>query len=222
MSEVSDKRRFWSDGHGIYHIATIGERLFAGLAEWMIVFVIGLVLSVVVSTVYGYIVAGEPYAYYVYGDYKDDRVLLVVPLTIVFGTIAHVVSAFLVYLFGVSFGYHVMALAVKHENAGRLSWWRCLVRKLVGSPLLSIPYLVFVYWGFSGDAFGTFWSSAAAALVIVVGAWVVVNHAWIRFDHQRRCVSDVLTGTVVVQNRILSTNPAAFPSTGRAPVERWD
>ena len=35
MSEASDKRRFWSDGHGIYHIATFGERLFAGFLDWM-------------------------------------------------------------------------------------------------------------------------------------------------------------------------------------------
>ena len=222
MSNVSDTRRFWSDGHGIYHIATFGERLFAGVAEWGIIVILGLALSVIVSTVYGYVFQGDPYAYYVYGDSEDERILLVLPLTIGIATVIHIASAFLVALFGVSFGYRVMNLAVKRENAGRLDWWRCLGQKLVGSPLLSFPYLTLMLWYMSGDGFSEFWSDATAVLLIVVAAWILVNHAWIRFDAQWRCLSDVLTGTVMVQNRILSTNRAAFPTGGRLPVERWD
>ena len=218
MQDATNKRRFWSDGHGIYHLATFGERLSAGIAEWAVVFVIGLVLSVIVSTVYGYIVAGDPYAYYVYGEGENDKILLFIPLTIVFGTIAHLVSTLLVARFGVSFGYRVMALAVKRENAGRLGWWRCVVRKFVGSPLLSVPYLTLLLWVLSGDAFVEYWSGATVGLVIVIAALVFLNHAWIRFNAQWRCLSDVLTGTVVVQDRILSTNRAAFPSVGREPV----
>ena len=222
MDKASDKRRFWSDGHGIYHLATFGERFYAGLVDWAIVIILGLVLSVIVSTIYGFVFQGDPYAYYVYGDTEDDRILLVIPLTVVFATIIQIASAIMVARFGVSFGYRVMKLAVKRENAGRLDWWRCLGRKLVGSPLLSFPYLTLMLWYISGDVFSEFWSDAAAVLAIAVAAWILVNHAWIRFDAQWRCLSDVLTGTVMVQNRILSTNRAAFPTGGRLPVERWD
>ncbi len=222
MAAQADRRRFWSDGRGIYHIATFGERLFAGIAEWAIVIVVGLAASAIVSTVYGYITVGDPYAYYVYGDGEDDRVLLIAPMTCAFVTIIQIVSAFLVARFGASAGYHVMTLAVKRENAGRLGWRRCLVRKSISSPLLSVPLLTLAIWGVVGGAFGGFWSSAFGIVAIVIIAWIVVNHAWIRFDAQWRCLSDVLMGTVVVQNRILSTNREAFPSTGREPVERWD
>ena len=243
MDKASDKRRFWSDGHGIYHIATFGERVFAGIAEWAIVIILGLVLSVIVSTIYGYVFQGDPYAYYVYGDTEDDRILLVVPLTVVFATIIQIASAIMVGRFGVSFGYHVMTLAVKRQDADRLGWRRCLVRKMIGSPLLSIPYLalvlqglLFVCWGFSGTLLGEsnelvvllrsaltgYWPSATVLVLIAIAVLVLTNHGWMRIDPDWRSVSDVLVDTVVVQNRILSTNRAAFPSTGRKPVERWD
>ena len=161
MDKASDKRRFWSDGHGIYHLATFGERFYAGLVEWAIVIILGLVLSVIVSTIYGYVFQGDAYAYYVYGDTEDDRILLVVQLTVVFATIIQIASAIMVARFGVSFGYR------RDDFGGQTSrrridsdWRRCSgSQNDRQSHFLSIPYLalvlqglLFVCWGFSGDA----------------------------------------------------------------------
>ena len=243
MSEGSGRRRFWSDGHGIYHVATFGERVFAGIAEWGVVIVLSGAVSVALATVYGYFVLGDANAYYVYGDAENDRIRLVIPLMIVFVTITHVVSAVMVARVGVSFGDHVLTLAVKRENASMLGWRRSLMRKLIGSPVLSIPYLalllqglLFVCWKISGlisgdsddlvgflrDALTGYWSSAAVIILVVTPALVLVNHVWMIVDGKWRCVNDVMLDTVVVQNRILSTNRDAFPSISRGPVERWD
>lgn len=243
MSEGSDKRRFWSDGNGIYHVATFGERVFSGIAEWGVVIVLSGAVSVALATVYGYFVLGDANAYYVYGDADTDRIRLVIPLMILFVTITHVVSAIMVARYGASLGDHVLTLAVKRENASQLGWRRSVVRKLIGSPVLSIPYfalllqgVLFACWKIAELFFGQsndlvdllrdtltgYWSSAAVIILVVTPALVLVNHAWMRVDDNWRCINDVILDTVVVQNRILSTNRDAFPSISRGPVERWD
>ena len=57
---------------------------------------------------------------------------------------------------------------------------------------------------------------------IMAPVLVVVNHVWILKSAKGRAPHDIMLDAVFVQDRILSTNRAAFPSTGRAPVERWD
>ena len=50
---------------------------------------------------------------------------------------------------------------------------------------------------------------------------VVINHVWMLVDGKSRMPHDIMLDTVVVQERVLSTNPAMFPPKGSGPVERW-
>lgn len=76
MNGASGKRRYWSDGHGIYHVATMGERLFAG--EWLAAIFIGVIIaaSLTVEFVYSRAETPEEVNWYVFGDGVTGGILL--------------------------------------------------------------------------------------------------------------------------------------------------
>lgn len=245
MSGASDKRRLWSDGHGIYHIATMGERLFAGAWEWAVAVFIGgfVAASVTVGFVYSRAETPEDVNWYIFGDGVTGGILLFFPLVLVFPPIVRLVSGIVLAFVGQGLGYRAMMLRIKMDNLEHLGWRRVIFRQFIGSPGLTIPCLLTVLTGasylclrlmalmfdlhidvldVSDDQVNRIWSIFVRAYWIMVPLLVFANHLWMRIDAKGRPPHDVLLDVVVVQDRILSKNRAAFPSTGRAPVERWD
>ena len=245
MDKASDKRRFWSDGHGIYHIATFGERFYAGLVDWAVALFIGGFVGATVTVAYVYLTAKSRYDinWYVYGRAETGGILLFEPVTFAFATIVHLVFAIRLARGDNTLGYRALRLRIERDNLDRLGLMRCLLHKFIGSPGLALPYLLFLSLGmvslFSLN-FEAVYDQRIGPMGIlrhlVTNSWplgvyiywiaapiiVVINHLWVLVDAKSRAPHDIMLDTVVVQDRILSTNRAAFPSTGRAPVARWD
>lgn len=245
MAGESDRRRFWSDGHGIYHIATMGERLFAGFWEWAAAVFIGgfFAASVTVQFVLSRAENPEEVNWYVFGDGETGGILLFYPLLLAIPPIVHLASGIVLASVGQGLGYRAMTLRVKRDNLEQLSWQRVMLRQFIGSPGLMMPCLLVVLMGVpylclrvialmfdlrinvldvSDDQVNTLWSIFVWTYWTTVPLLVFANHLWMRIDAKGRPPHDVLLDVVVVQDRILSTNRAAFPSMGRAPVERWN
>ena len=253
MAGESDRRRFWSDGHGIYHIATFGERAFAGFVDWAVaLFVVGAV-GASVTVYYVYATAETSVGldgrrtldlnWYVFGMAETGGILLYEPVVFMVATIVHLVSAIMLARGINILGYRAFRLRVKRDNLDSLGVTRCVLHKFVGSPGLVLPYVLIVLLGL---LFGTLksldvlfdqridllgilsdpvtgiWSVGVDVYWILAPVLVVLNHVWILKTAKGRAPHDIMLDTVVIQDRILSTNRAAFPSTGRAPVERWD
>ena len=245
MSGSLDKRRFWSDGDGIYHIATFGERLFAGFWEWVAAVFIGgfVAASVTVWFVLTRAETPEEVNWYVFGDGVTGGILLFFPLMLAFPAIVHLVSGIVLASVGQGLGYRAMMLRVRRDNLEELDWRRVMIRQFIGSPGLMLPFLLMVLGGglylclrvialmfgvgidvldVSDDQVNRIWSIFVRTYWITVPILVFANHLWMRIDAKGRPPHDVLLDVVVIQDRILSTNRAAFPPTGREPVERWD
>ncbi len=245
MSGTSDVRRFWSDGHGIYHVATFGERLFASSLDWLVALSVGSFLGSVVTVTYVVRVSepDEELDWYVFGEPETGGIFLFWPVMFVFATIVHIAFAWMLARRGETIGYHALKLKLKRDNLEPLGLRRCMLRKFVGSPGLILPYVLVVVlsmlfmclkvseWLFDTrvDLFGILsdpvlgiWSFGVTTYWIATPILVAVNHIRVNKDAKGRMPHDVMLDILVVQDRILSTNRASFPSTGRAPVERWD
>lgn len=104
----------------------------------------------------------------------------------------------------------------------------CLLVALSGAAYLCLWFIALLFdlhigiLDLTDDRVNWIWSVFARTYWITVPLLVLVNHLWMRRDAMGRPPHDVLLDVVVVQNRILSTNRAAFPSDDREPVERWD
>ena len=245
MASESDRRRFWSDGRGIYHIATIGERAFAGFWEWVAAVFIGVFVAASVTVWFVTRRAEDPEEvnWYVFGDGDTGGILLFYPLVLVFPAIVRAVSGIVLASVGQSLGYRSMMLRVVRDNLDELGWRRVMIRQFIGSPGLMIPFLLMVLavglylclslialmfdlridaLDVSDDQVNRIWSIFVRTYWITVPILVFANHWWMKVDAKGRPPHDVLLDVVVVQNRILSTNRAAFPPVGRDKVERWD
>lgn len=223
----------------------MGERLFAGFWEWVAAVFIGgfVAASVTVWFVLGRAENPEEVNWYVFGDGVTGGILLFFPLLLMFPPIVHLVSGIVLAFVGQGLGYRAMMLRIKSDNLGQLSWQRVMLRQFIGSPGLMIPCLLVVLTGapylclrvialmfdlridvlvISDNQVNGLWSIFVRTYWITVPLLIFANHLWIRIDAKGRPPHDVLLDIVVVQDRILSTNRAAFPLTGRSPVERWD
>lgn len=253
MAGESERRRFWSDGHGIYHIATFGERAFAGFVDWAVALFVGLGVGAS-ATVYYVYETGEvsigldgrriqELNWYVFGTAETGGILLIEPMVFVVATIVHLVSAILLARGSNTLGYRAFRLRVKRDNLDRLGLARCVLHRFVGSPGLVLPYVLIALLGLLFGVLKLFetlfaqridllgilsnpvtaiWSVGVDVYWIVAPVLVVMNHVSILKSAKGRAPHDIVLDTVVVQDRILSTNHAAFTPGGREPVERWD
>ncbi len=253
MAGESDRRRFWSDGHGIYHIATFGERAFAGFVDWAVALFVGVAVGASVTVYYVYATAESSVGldglqtldlnWYVFGTAETGGILLYEPVVFVVATIVHLVSAILLARGVNTLGYRAFRLRVNRDNLDSLGVTRCVLHRFVGSPGLVLPYALIVLLGvlfgilkgfdvlfaqridllgILSDPVTGIWSVGVDVYWILAPVLVVLNHVWIFKGAKGRAPHDIMLDTVFVQDRILSTNRAAFPSKGRAPVERWD
>lgn len=254
MNKRDEDRRFWSDGHGIHHLATFGERLLVGFVDWAAALFIGGAVGAIVTVTYVYWSAEYVHVYgftapvaklnwYVFGTAETGGILLFEPVAFMFATIVHIAYVIMLARRNDTLGQVAFSLKIKRDNLESLGLRRCLVHKFVGSPGLLLPYILLlllgilfvVLKGFEAmfyeriDLLGILstpvnriWSIGVDAYWIVAPILIVVNHVWVLRDTKYRTLHDVILDTVMVQDRILSTNHAAFPSTGREPVERWD
>ena len=147
-------------------------------------------------------------------------------------TIVHIASAFTVVRRGEKPGYTALRLLVKRDDGGRIGWRRAVVRGVLGSPGLTVPWLAIgvqnlvvfcrqdifgLVWHIDefslsrlgGYGFG-FWSVTLLVMWIAVPALVVLNHAWMVFDAKGRGLHDLIVGTVVVGGRIVRRDPDAM------------
>ena len=244
MSNGSDKRRYWSDGRGIYHLATLGERFYAGFMEWVLALFIGGFVGSFVTVTYVYLTAKSRYDinWYVYGSAKSGGILLFEPVTLVFATIVHLVMAVRLARGEGTFGYRRLRLRVERDNLDRLGLVRSLLHKFFGSPGIALAYVLILSLGllslFSLNFEAVFNGRIGPGGIlrhVVTNSWpvgvdiywiaapilVVVNHVWVLVDQKSRMPHDLVLDTVVVQERILSTNPKVFPPAGSRTVERW-
>ena len=244
MSEGSDKRRYWSDGHGIYHVATIGERFYAGLLDWVLALFIGGFVGAWVTGMYVYLTAKSRYDidWYVYGSAKSGGILLFEPVTLLFATVVHLVMAVRLARGEGTFGYRRFRVRVERDNLDRLGLMRCLLHKFLGSPGMALPYMLLLLLGllslFSLNFEAVFEGRIGPGGILrhlVTNSWplgvniywiagpilVVINLLWVLVDRKGRMPHDIMLDTVVVQERVLSTNPKVFPPAGSRTVERW-
>ena len=253
MAGETDRRRFWSDGHGIYHIATFGERAFAGFVDWAVALFVGLAVGASVTVYYVYATAESSVAFdgrrtlelnwYVFGTAETGGILLFEPMVFLVATIVHFVSAIMLGWGINTLGYRAFRLSVKRDNLDSLGVTRCVLHRFIGSPGLVLPYLLIVslgvlfgtlkgfevvfdqrfdLLGILSDPVTRIWSVGVYVYWILAPVLVVLNHVWILKTAKGRAPHDIMLDTVMVQDRILSTNPDAFPAVGRDPVERWD
>ena len=157
MAGETDRRRFWSDGHGIYHIATFGERAFAGFVDWAVALFVGFAVGASVTVYYVYATAESSVGldgrrtlelnWYVFGTAETGGILLYEPVSFVVATMVHLVSAILLALGVNTLGYRAFRLRVKRDNLDSLGVTRCVLHKFVGSPGLVLPYVLIVLLG---------------------------------------------------------------------------
>ena len=181
--------------------------------------------------------------WYVFGTAETGGILLFEPMVFVVATIVHFVSAILLGRGVNTLGYRAFRLRAKRDNLDQLGVMRCLLHRFVGSPGLVLPYLLimllgalfvvlqvfealfgqrFDLLGILSDPVTGIWSVGVDVYWITAPILVVINHVWILKNAKGQAPHDIVLDTVLVQDRILSTNRAAFPSVGREPVERWD
>lgn len=218
MVEESNRNRLWSDGQSVYRVATVGVRLFAGFLDWVFTIGIAVIAGFILATAYNGIIAGdEPIASWT--------------VVAIVGTVVHLAPAIMVVRRGEKPGYTALRLVIKRDDAGRIGWKRALARGLLGSPGLTVPWLVIgtqnlivLLVELSSTWFGTsnsvaenlggygigFWSATLAATWIGVLVLVVLNHVWMIVDAKGRGLHDVIVGTVVVGGRIVRRDPDAM------------
>ncbi len=193
--------------------------------------------------VYGIAGSAVNLNWYVFGTAGTGGILLFEPVAFMFATIVHIVYAIMLARGNNTLGQMAFTLKIKRDNLDLLGLRRCLLHKFVGSPGLVLPYILllslgmlfFVLRGFEAvfdqridllgilsDPVTRIWSVGVDVYWILAPILAVVNHLWVFGDAKHRTPHDVMLDTVMVQDRVLSTNPAAFPSTGRETVERWD
>ena len=218
MIEESREGRLWSDGQSVYRLASMGVRLFAGVLDWVFAVGFAAIVGSVLAAIYNGIVA----------EYRTISYLT--SIVVVF-TLVHIASAIMVFRRGDTPGNNAVRLVVKRDDAGRIGWARALVRRFVGTPGLSVPWVaialqnVIVFGVETSSAwFGTsdslaeslggygfaFWSATLTATWIAVLVLVLLNHAWMVFDAKHRGIHDLIVGTVVVGDRVVRKEPDAM------------
>ena len=220
--------RLWTDGEDRYEFASVFERLMAGMFDWIVAGFAGGILGGGVYFIYLYWAARNAavgsWGHPLYGPAyppPSDGIGLGVPEMLVGVTVVHFAFSFMVAWGGKKPGHHLLGLSVKSSDRDRIGWKRALLRESIGSPCMSLPYLMLIIlisvyysirflaiwidplYGVLGPgtpAASNFWDTAIYGPLIGVPIIVVANQIWMMIDIQNRGLNDRIVGTVVVRD----------------------
>ena len=217
----------WTEGDETYKIALVWDRLGAGLVDWVVAALVGVVLGLAASVLIYVLWVDDRYAlvddsgavYYSGGDDASSLFIwFIASLACV--TIVHLAFASMVAWRGQTPGHRLRKLKIRSSDGRRLDWRRALLRELAGSPCVSLPYVLLIVLvlvnGVMSVAGATFDRSGVAAAweigslfdhlgiiasvsLIGVPLMVMVNHVWMSRDALGQGLHDRLVGTVVVR-----------------------
>ncbi|MCY4475970.1 MAG: RDD family protein [Chloroflexi bacterium] len=207
-----------------YVCAPVWRRFVAGLIDWVLALFGGAVGGVFVAI--GFIVVAT-----IVHDDTDGANMSLVGAVFLYYPASWVVATLILLLFayrsssrGDTPGHRLVQLRIVGTDGGTIGRGRALVRQVLGSPFLVLPYLGFTIGIFSLVVVGYWidlprvvgyatsnlpeWTFGALPFILLsivglVGPVILAptNHVWMIFDGENRGWHDVLTGTVVVLDK---------------------
>ena len=185
-----------------YEYARVWRWLIAGLADWLMAIVLGLL---------GAALYAVPTTFVVWGDYSfnanffSGMMYFGAPVGYGVMVVWHVVIAFRVASKGDTMGHRLFGMRIVRADGGQISRRHALVRQILGSPVMSVYLLPTVCFRVVNDLFGFTLARTPAEMLI----WVMLgllNLVWLNlffmvFDRRWRGWHDVVVGTVVVRGR---------------------
>ncbi|MCY4475971.1 MAG: RDD family protein [Chloroflexi bacterium] len=207
-----------------YVCAPVWRRFMAGLIDWVLALIGGAVGGVFVAI--GFLV----FAVFAHDPYGGANFAPLAAMALYFP--ASWVVATLILLFfayrssnrGATPGHRLARLMIIETEGGRIGRRTALIRLVLGSPFLLVPYVGFAI-GYVLFAFVGYWGDLPRVVEDVADdylGWVLLlipfglpaflglvapvilastNHLWMVFDGENRGWHDVLTGTVVVLDK---------------------
>ena len=184
------------EGRRHYGFGWVWRRLIAGLVDWLLVIVWGLLAAVSVAVAIATTGLFNEY-YLLYFGFPVACVVVVLRQALV---------VFRVSSKGDTLGHRLFGLRIGDKNGEIIDRGRSLWRHILGSPLLFAYVLPMIVLYLSVPLFGfnlvgapiAYWFSWG---LIVSSVLVMLNHVWMGFDVEGRGWHDWVTGTVVVRVR---------------------
>ena len=184
------------EGRRHYGFGWVWRRLIAGLVDWLLVIVWGLLAAVSVAVAIATTGLFNEY-YLLYFGFQLACVVVV---------LRQVLVVFRVSSKGDTLGHRLFGLRIVDKNGEIIGRGRSLWRHILGSPLLFAYVLPMIVLYLSVPLFGFNLVGAPIAYwelwgLIVSSVLVIVNHVWMGFDAEGRGWHDLVVGTVVVRER---------------------
>ena len=184
------------EGRRHYGFGWVWRRLIAGLVDWLLVIVWGLLAAVSVAVAIATTGLFNEY-YLLYFGFQVACVVVV---------LMQVLVVFRVSSKGDTLGHRLFGLRIVERNGEIIGPCRALGRHILGSPLLFayvVPVIVLYLFAelFDADLIGSVADYWFLWGLIVTAVLVMLNHVWMGFDAEGRGWHDWVTGTVVVRVR---------------------
>ena len=184
------------EGRRHYGFGWVWRRLIAGLVDWLLVIVWGLLAAVSVAVAIATTGLFNEY-YLLYFGF---------PVACVAVVLRHVVAVFRVSSKGDTLGHRLFGLRIVERKGEIIGRGRALVRQMLGSPLLCayvLPMIVLYLFAelFNANLIATVATYWLLWGLIVSAVLAIANHIWMGFDAEGRGWHDWVAGTVVVRVR---------------------
>ena len=186
-----------------YEYARVWRRLIAGLVDWLVAIVLGLLAAALYAV---------PTTFVVWGDYSFNANFLSgmmyfgAPVGYGVMVVWHVVIVFRVASKGDTMGHRLFGMRMVRADGGQISRRRALLRQILGSPVMSVYIFPTVFFRLVDVLFDFTLAGTVVANWLIWGMIALLNLVWLNlfwmvFDRRWRGWHDLVVGTVVVRGR---------------------